>query len=247
VSSFLIHALIPALIVLSLGLFRIRDVWIWSWAGWANDVDFLGWTFNRAFGWPNFHRALLHNVFLLGVLVLIAVLRWRQWERDNGRDFTGFLRARPGWVLVPYFYATHLGFDVFAGGITAFWPLSHQTFFWDFEIDVDTTKPIPQPIIVSQTGTTAGVPDVSTVYLWMTAEQFAIFLLYVAALGATVLYERLSGRAAFAWLDRMPVHTDAPEAASAVTARPRVWRWALVALVWTAAMIAVSFLTDGRA
>jgi LexA-binding, inner membrane-associated putative hydrolase len=225
VSSFLVHLLIPVLIVLSVGIFRIRDAWVWSWAAWANDTDFLGWTFHKAYGWPNVHRALFHNVFLLALALGLGWRAWRRWRPAGGRSISDFAAAKPGWLLVPYFYASHLVLDIFAGGIAPFWPLSSRTFYWDFEIDVDTTQPVPRPIVESQTGTVEGVVHVSEVYLWMTAEQFAIFLLYLLALALTFAYERWRGRPAFAWLDRRPQDPGpvpaGPRAKAAATAAGR--------------------------
>lgn len=192
----------PVLIVLSLGVFRIRAAWKWSWAAWLNDIDFLGWPLHLAFGIPNVHRALFHNVWLLLGLLALSWNGWTKWRREGHVRLTEFAQKHPGFFLVPFYYFTHLVFDVFAGGITAFWPLSQTTYFWNFEIDVDTTRPIPTPIFVSDPGTVAGTPDVSQIYLWMTDEQFAFFLVYLVALGLWYLYDRRRRRDK----DERPLH-----------------------------------------
>jgi len=221
VSSFLIHLLIPVLIVLSVGVFRIRDAWVWSWGAWLNDVDYLGWSLHKAFGWPNLHRALFHNVFLLALALGLSWRAWRRWRPAVGeRTLTGFAGAKPGWLLVPFFYTTHLVLDLFAGGLSLFWPITTRTFYWDFEIDVDTTHAIPKPIIDSQTGTAPGVVNVSEIYQWMNPEQFAFFLLYVVALVLTIVYERVQGRRAFSWLDRRPQDPE-PESTPRVYEPPK--------------------------
>lgn len=190
-SSFVIHLIIPILVALALGIFRPRDAWTWSWAAWAVDVDYVGWALHVEYGWPNFHRALFHNVWWF---VLLAALAWRalgKFSAAGGGGLLTFARAKPGWLLVPYYYASHLILDLFAGGIVPFWPASNLGVFWDFQIDVDTTKAVPQPQIISEVDTYVGVPDVSQVYTWMTAEHFSIFLLYLVTWGAFVAYHRL--------------------------------------------------------
>lgn len=212
VSSFLIELLVPVLIVLSLGIFRVRDAWIWSWATWLNDIDFLGWTFHVAYGWPNLHRALLHNLFLLLVVGAFGWRAWTKWQLTGMGGLAGFAAAKPGWLLVPFYYTCHLVLDIFAGGVALFWPVTSLSVYWDFELLVDTTKPVPVPDVETQAGTVAGVVDVSPTYLWMNSEQFAIFLLYLFALALTIVYERVQGRPAFAWLDRRPQDEPAPTA-----------------------------------
>jgi hypothetical protein len=190
-SSFLIHALIPVLVVLSFGVFRIRSAWAWSPAAWLHDLDFLGWTFAVAFGWQNVHRGLLHNLWLLAIMVGIAWWSYRRHAFATAGGLRAFAEAKPGLLLVPFYYASHLVLDLFAGGVALFWPLTTRTFYWDFEILVDTTKPVPQPVIETQAGTVPIIPQVSEVYLWMTGEEFAILLLYLLGLGLWFLYDRV--------------------------------------------------------
>jgi hypothetical protein len=82
------------------------------------DVDYLGWVFHVQYGWPNVHRALFHNVWWLLLAVLLAVHAWRKWNARTRLPVAAFLRARPGWALVHFFYASHLFLDLFAGGLT---------------------------------------------------------------------------------------------------------------------------------
>ncbi len=218
-SSFVIHLLIPTMTALSTGLFRLRDAWVWSWAAWAVDVDYLGWWLHVNYGWYNFHRALFHNIWWLLLALLVLARAWRHWERARGGPFAAFARAKPGWVLVPFMYASHLLLDVFAGGAVLFWPVSEVSYFWDFEINVDTTKPIPQPQVVSEPGTFVGVPDVSQVYRWMSAEQFGIFLLYLAAM-LFLIAQELSVRRSWA-ATTSPAQAQTPPRRRRLQARNR--------------------------
>lgn len=208
VSSFLTHLLIPVLVLAATGAFRLRDVWVWSWPAWINDVDYLGWVFHVKWGWPNVHRALFHNAWLLVAMLLLGWTAWERWHARTRAPWRAFARARPAWILVPFFYASHLVLDLFAGGLTIFWPLSDRSVFWDFTIDFDTSKPIPQPQVVSEPGTYVGVPDVSQIYTWMNAEQFAILVLYLLSL--VVMLTRRSPRR---WIPAIPLGpTAAPTA-----------------------------------
>lgn len=194
-STFVIHALIPAFVVLAVGVFRVRDVWVWSWAAWINDVDYLGWVTHVQYGWPNVHRAAFHNVWILFVLLWLAYwVGWRTFARTGGTTLRDFATGRPGWLLVPFFYASHLVLDLFQGGFVAFWPLSNRDVFWGFELDVDTSRPVPTPQVDSQIGSEVGVPDVSQVYPWLTGEQLAFVILYALSLLGWFLYERANRR-----------------------------------------------------
>lgn len=190
-SSFIVHLLIPTLAILAIGIFRPRDAWVWSWAAWAGDIDYATWMTHVSYGWPNLHRALFHNVFWLLYAIGVAAWAFRRWKvKFPDVGLLQFSRAKPGWVLVPYFYATHLILDTFQGGLLPFWPFSSKAVYWAFSINVDTTKPVPAPEVESDPGTYVGVPDVSEVYPWMTGEEFAFFLLYLLSLLVLFLHER---------------------------------------------------------
>lgn len=187
-SSFLVSLLIPVLVASAWGIFKPKQVWMWSWATWISDLDFLGWTLQTAFGWPNVHRALLHNGWILVVLAFFGARSWKKWRSANGADLSAWVQARPGWILVPFYYGSHIFLDVFAGGIALWWPLTPRTLFWDFAIVVNTEQPVPVPTVESETGTVSTIPNVSQDYLWMSGEEFAIFLIYLVGLVMAWLY-----------------------------------------------------------
>lgn len=189
-STFLIHLLVPVLMISVIGVFHLRDIWRWSWISWIGDLDYLGWMLHVKYGWPNVHRALFHNVWILFALLGYSAWTFRNYWNRGGRSFAEFARLAPQAILIPYFFLTHLVLDIFQGGISAFWPLSTRNFFWWFEIHVDTTKPIPSPTVFSEPGSAPAVVEVSKVYLFMDSEEFAFFLLYLTCMVFLWVYRR---------------------------------------------------------
>lgn len=188
-STFIIHLLIPVLVVLAMGIFRPRDAWMWSWWAVVGDIDYLGWIAHVKYDVPNVHRALFHNVFILFTLLFLSWRAFAKWRLAGGATLKAFAATKPMWLLAPFYYASHLILDLFQGGVVAFWPLSNRDYFWDFEIVFDTTKPIPRPEVMSEPGFVPYVPPVSAKYTWLEGEQFAFVLLYAISVGLLFAFE----------------------------------------------------------
>lgn len=194
-STFVIHLLIPLLLAMAIGVFRPRDCWWWIWVSVVPDLDYVGWILHVHLGTPNFHRALLHNVWILLTLITMAVLRYRRFRPTaiGTNPLRAFVDRHPGYLLAPFYHATHVILDAFQGGFVPFWPFSTLTVYWDFELDVNTATQRPQ--ISSEPGAYVGVPDVSPLYAWLTGEEFAFLLLFLGAFLLAYLYRRRVGEA----------------------------------------------------
>lgn len=187
-STFIIHLLIPPLMMLAWRIFPRRYVWAWVWVSIVPDFDYVGWILYVNDVLPfNFHRALFHNVFLLFVLIGLTSFQYGRFrarfpatERETLAAYAGSW-AGAGWFLSTYYYFSHLLLDVFQGGVVPFWPISNHNLYSFFLLTVDTqTQTIrTQGDVVVQ----AGVPEVSAFYPWLDSEQFAYLLL----LGLTFL------------------------------------------------------------
>lgn len=189
-STFIIHLLIPLLLALAVGVFKPRDAWAWSWMAVVQDLDYTFWITHVNLGWANFHRALFHNVWILLGLVAWSAHRYAAFRKTLGgpSQLAAFVQVHAGFVLAPFYFATHLVLDAFQGGFVPFWPASNLTVFWDFALTVNTATQRPE--IESNVGTYVGVPVVSTTYTWLTGEEFAYLLLFLATLLLGQLYQR---------------------------------------------------------
>lgn len=181
---------------LAIGIFKPRDCWAWIWVAVAQDLDYASWILYVNLDWPNAHRALFHNVWILGYLLGFAVYKYRGFAAtaDRRHALTTFVQLHAGFLLVPYYYATHLILDAFQGGFVPFWPFSKLTVYWDFSLDVDTAT--QRPVIQSDPGTYVGVPQVSTTYTWLTGEEFAFLVLFLLTFALGHLYQRRTRRLA---------------------------------------------------
>ena len=197
-STFVVHLIIPALIIQTLGLFPRRYVWSWAWIGIAMDIDYLGWILYANHWVPiNTHRALFHNVWLLLVLGWWATRRFQLHHEIAGiarwPAFVDFCRTKwgAGLVLSSYYYFAHILFDGSQGGVALLWPLGlfvhglDFSFAYEFVLDVDTTT--QRPAVHADVATVEGVVDVDAVYRWLDSQEFAFLVLLGATSGLSWL------------------------------------------------------------
>jgi len=161
VPSVVIHLLIPPLALLAARRFAPRDVLLLLPFSLLPDLDF--------FIPP--HRALLHSVFL----PIVAGVLWWRWRaaKPHGAELA---------LLAGFYLFSHSFMDLFAGGVTPFWPLSDQTFFIDTQVLIDTgtlqTYPTFNP------GTEQGVPTVSPLFEFFNGDHAAILALTLVVFAA---------------------------------------------------------------
>jgi hypothetical protein len=158
--SVVIHLLIPPLVLLATRRFAPRDVLLTLPFSLLPDLDF--------FVPP--HRALLHSVFL----PIAALALW--WHGRDARPERATLALLAGFYLF-----SHSFMDLFAGGVTPFYPLSDQTFFLDAQILIDTRTLQPYPTF--QPGAETGPPVVSPVYEFFNGDHAAILALTLVVAG----------------------------------------------------------------
>jgi hypothetical protein len=186
-STFIIHLLIPPLIVLSTGFFRARHVWTWVWVGVIGDIDYIGHLLYVAHIVPvETHRAILHNLWLFFILAGVSYFQYRTFRQAGpspGNAFQTFAHTPHGaaWLLSTYYYFSHLLLDSFQGGIVPFWPLWDRNVFFEFILLVNTRtqEVIPHAEAQAEPG---GAPELTPVYAWLDSEQTAFILLLVASL-----------------------------------------------------------------
>lgn len=117
------------------------------------------------------HRATGHNIFL--ILPFLALLLWSL--RPATRN-----PARAQWAGIALVYlGSHLLMDVFAGGITALYPLSTYTVCYFAAIDVVTAT--NTPIYYFEACSREGIPTVATLYEWLPATEGALLAFLIPA------------------------------------------------------------------
>lgn len=174
--SFVVHGILPLLVLLSVPWLDRRKVW-WLWPlTFVPDADY---------ALPGLHRAVTGNLFLL--LPFVAVLLW---ARRNGR------RDLVEWMGIATTYlATHLVMDVFTGGSVLFYPITDYNVCYLAAIDVVTAT--NTPVFYFEACSEPGIPTVSPVYPWLSVSEGAMlaFLLPAwAILGALTLWRRRRDR-----------------------------------------------------
>ena len=133
-----------------------------------------------------YHRATLHNVWIL--VPFAAVLLWSL--RPATKD-----PARAEWMAIALTYlGSHLLMDVFAGGITLLYPLSLFTFCWVFTIDVVTAT--NELRLNWGPCSFDGIPVVAEVYAWLPWNEaaFLAFLVPATLLALALRAWQLRGR-----------------------------------------------------
>lgn len=172
--SFVIQSVIPLLFLLSLPWLDRRKVLLAWPLTHVMDLDYV----------VGHHRATLHNVWVL--LPFLAVLLWslRPATRDPGRA---------QWMTICLVYlASHLTMDVFAGGITLFYPLSEFTLCWFAAIDVVTAT--NTPIVYFEPCSFTGIPVVSEVYAWLSWNEAAFLAFLLPAWAGALVYHLATRR-----------------------------------------------------
>ncbi|MDX1611553.1 MAG: hypothetical protein R3185_04230 [Candidatus Thermoplasmatota archaeon] len=177
--SFIVHGLLPPLLLLALRLAPPRAVlWMLPFT-WLPDIDYF-------FG---VHRAWTGNLFIL----LPTLALWWYWREE-----------RPDWSAYPavatFYLGSHLLMDTFTGGTVLFWPIWDQTFFWEFQvfIDTETNRPVP----VSEIGSHEGAPTVSRFFRWISTFETAMVALTAVVVGVTLFVKGLKTRKEI-WLEEI--------------------------------------------
>ncbi|MBI4392368.1 MAG: hypothetical protein HY556_01030 [Euryarchaeota archaeon] len=169
--SFVIHATIPALVMLASRRFDWRKVLALLPLTFLCDIDyFLG-----------IHRASLHNVFILAAVAVPIYLI------DSGR-LQRHAHLRENFYIASIYVASHLIMDSFAGGIVPFYPIFNQTLFIDVSVIVDTRT--NTPIVDVAPGTFDGPPTVSTFYEFLNGSEAAILVFVAISILALVVFKR---------------------------------------------------------
>ncbi len=169
--SFIVHGLIPPLILLAFRLAPPRAVlWMLPFT-WLPDLDYV----------VGIHRATTSNLLFL----LPFVVAWLGWRK-----------TRPTWSpyagVAAFYVASHLAMDLFAGGIVPFWPFWDRTFFLHFEVIVDTST--NQPVPISDVGTQQGAPEVARYFQWISPIETAMLALTAAVGLGFLVYRWRTGR-----------------------------------------------------
>lgn len=169
--SFIVHGLIPPLLLLAFRLAPPRVVlWMLPFT-WLPDLDYV----------IGVHRATTSNLMIL----VPFVVAWYGWRK-----------TRPTWApyagVAAFYIASHLVMDLFAGGIVPFWPFWNETFFFHFEVIVNTDT--NQPVPISDVGTREGAPEVAQFFRWISAFETAMLALTTAVGIALGLYRWRTGR-----------------------------------------------------
>lgn len=166
--SFVVHGLIPLLVLLAIRRLDARKVWILWPLTFVPDLDYF-----VAFG---LHRAATGNVFIL--LPFLAGLAYSyQKQRPELRQ----------WMAIAIAYlASHLVMDVFTGGSVLLWPLTDYTYCYYATILVTTAT--NTPYLDLGACSREGIPQVAEVYPWLGYTDSAIlsFVLPVALLMAAL-------------------------------------------------------------
>lgn len=173
VPSFVVHGLVPLLLVLALRLAPPKAALAMLPFTWLPDLDF----------WIGVHRATTSNVFIL----LPTIYLWWRWRKT--RPTRSMLAG-----LATFYLASHLIMDLFAGGIVPFWPLSNRTVFWFFLIQINTQT--GERDITNEVGTQEGAPQVVEVFTWLSPTEAAMLALTVFAVGTTLAWQH------WPWRDR---------------------------------------------
>lgn len=169
--TFVLQSVIPLLFLLAIPRIDRRKVLLAWPLTHAPDLDYL-----NALG-P--HRASGHNVFIL--LPFLAVLVWSLWGASPRRP------ALAQWMGIALVYLTsHIVMDVFAGGVTLFYPVSTFTACYYGYVDVQTAT--DTPLIDFGQCSFDGIPTVAETYPWLWTIETAFLAFLIPAALAVVAY-----------------------------------------------------------
>lgn len=149
--SFVVHGLIPPLVLLALHVVPRRVALLSAPATFFADLD-------HFVGIP---RATGHTL----LFVAVAALAWYGWRelRPKASMYAG---------AVTYYLASHVVMDTFAGGVVAFWPVWNRTFLVDCRVLVETETNRLMPICNPETY--GGTPTIAEVYTWISPFEVAM-------------------------------------------------------------------------
>lgn len=157
--SFVVHSILPLLVLLAWRRLDVRKVWILWPLTHLPDMDYF-------FG---FHRATTGNVFVVLPALALAAYWWRKKERGKAE-----------WAFIAGVYlGTHILMDVFTGGSVLFYPFSDYTYCYLAAVDVVTAT--NTPIYYFQPCSREGIPTVSPLYPWLSVSEGAMLSFLVPA------------------------------------------------------------------
>lgn len=157
--TFVLQSVVPLLFLLSMPwLDRRKVLLLWPLTHLA-DLDYV----------IGFHRATMHNVFVVTPFVALAIGAWRRGNLGLAE-----------WMFIGAVYtASHIVMDIFAGGVTLLYPLSVHTTCYYAEIKVVTAT--NTPFLDAGRCSFSGVPTVATVYTWLPYTEAALLVFLVPA------------------------------------------------------------------
>lgn len=159
--TFVLQSVIPLMFLLAIpGLDRRKVLLLWPLTHVA-DLDYV----------IGHHRATGHNVWLL--VPLVAILVWSLLPQHRHP-------ARAQTMLIALAYmGSHIVMDVFAGGVTLFYPFSTYTACFYGEVNVYTATNTPEVIL--EQCSFDGIPVVATKYAWLWGIEAAFLAFLVPA------------------------------------------------------------------
>lgn len=168
--SFVVHGLIPPLVLIASRAFDTRKVlWLLP-VTFLPDADFF-------FG---VHRETTGNLFLPLAAGLVAWWLHRAPERRGTAEW---------WTVACVYLTGHALMDLFAGGVVLFWPLSDRTFLMDVAVYIDTAT--LEPIYTFDPETHAGAPVISPIYRFLDGPEFAMAAFTGAYFAVLYAFRRL--------------------------------------------------------
>lgn len=150
-SSFIVHLLIPLLVLLAFRLAPPKAALLLVPLALVHDVDY----------WIGAHRALLHNIFI----VVPAIALWYHWRDEHPK------RATYAGVAA-YYLASHLVMDLFVGGAVLLYPILNLTLRMNCRVLVRTETDEIIPICNPETE--AGAPTVAEIYTWISPFEISM-------------------------------------------------------------------------
>lgn len=163
VPSFIVHGLIPPLVLLAAHVYPRRVALLALPFTLLPDLD-------HFVGIP---RATGHTILWIGV----AALAWYLWRevRPRASMYAG---------AAAYYLSSHVVMDTFAGGVVPLWPVWNRTVLVDCRVLVDTETYELMPRCNPETF--GGAPTVVEVFTWISPFEVAMVAWTAVALGAVL-------------------------------------------------------------
>ncbi len=183
--SFVVHGLIPLLLILALRLAPPRVALLMLPFTWLPDLDF----------WVGVHRGTTSNVFIL----LPTIYLWYRWRNQDSKRSTYA-------GIATFYLASHLLMDLFAGGIMPLWPVWNETVFWHFLIQINTQT--GETDVLNEPGSHEGAPQVVEWFTWLSPIEAAMLALTALALVGTLGWRWYSNRRRLRGIIVEPIEDD---------------------------------------